>query len=230
MLLGSTQVLAQQPGFSIDELLGKVKLSLFGDDHNLRKQASDAFVRMQSAAKTDGISIYSLSSYRSYAHQNWIWERKFAAYTQKGLAPPQVIKAIILYSAIPGTSRHHWGTDLDVIDHAVPRPPNPLLEKHYQPGGVYGRLGQWLRSRSHEFGFYEAYTRSANRSGFAHEPWHLSFRDLAVPMLEAYLKIDLKSLLQSSEIMGSAHFTDAFIQSYRDNNIKSITSVRLRIE
>ena len=56
--------------------------------------------------------------------------------------------AILVWSALPGASRHHWGTDLDVFDRAVQPPGEPLelLARHYEPGGRFERLGALARS------------------------------------------------------------------------------------
>src|SRR5690606_20960405 len=102
--------------FSEDELIGKGKPTLFGDGFNLRKEAQIQFDLMRKSAKEKGFTIYSVSSYRSYAHQNSIWERKYKSYRNQGLSHQKTIEKIIEYSTIPGTSRHHWGTDLDIIE------------------------------------------------------------------------------------------------------------------
>ena len=36
------------------------------------------------------------------------------------LEPKKAISEIIRFSTVPGTSRHHWGTDIDIIDGNFP--------------------------------------------------------------------------------------------------------------
>ena len=96
--------------------MGKADIDLYGEDINLRKEAHDAFVEMRKAALTDGIDIKIVSSYRSFDRQAAIFERKYLKYTDDGMEPLDAVEKIIEYSTIPGTSRHHWGTDVDLID------------------------------------------------------------------------------------------------------------------
>ena len=103
--------------YSIIELMGKGDIELYGENINLRKEAHDAFVSMKKAAYQDGFDIKMVSSYRSFERQRAIWERKYIQYTEvDGMQPMAAMEKIIEYSTIPGTSRHHWGTDIDIID------------------------------------------------------------------------------------------------------------------
>ena len=105
------------PVFTTSELMGKADIELFGEGINLRKDAHEAFVKMKKAAYSDGFDIKMISSFRDYYRQQGIWERKYLRFTDEdGLSPLDAIEKIIEYSTIPGTSRHHWGTDIDIID------------------------------------------------------------------------------------------------------------------
>ena len=111
----------QELEYSIDELMGKADIDLYGEDINLRKEAHDAFVKMRDAAAKEGIKMQVVSSYRSFYRQASIFEAKYERYTDvDGMEPLPAIDKIIEYSTIPGTSRHHWGTDVDIIDGSVP--------------------------------------------------------------------------------------------------------------
>jgi LAS superfamily LD-carboxypeptidase LdcB len=208
--------------FSEDELIGKGKPVLFGDDFKLRDDAFFQFNLMRIAAKQSGFNIHVISSYRSYAHQNSIWERKYKNYRNQGFLPEKSIEKIIEYSTIPGTSRHHWGTDLDIIDSTNGIPDNPLSETHFNEGGKMRKFKNWLDDNSEKFGFYLVYTNEKNRKGFAYEPWHFSYKPLSVKMLSAYKKLDIKKILQSNKLMGSEYFSDEFIEKYRRENILNI--------
>ena len=90
-------------------------LSTF-ETHKLTPKTAAAFSAMQAAALKDGIDIQLVSAHRSFERQQYIWEDKFVRYTAEGLSPEAAIARIIKYSTIPGTSRHHWGTDIDITD------------------------------------------------------------------------------------------------------------------
>lgn len=211
-----------EESFSKQELMGRVRPELLGDNFNLRKAAASAFERMRADAAKDGITLYSASSYRSYDHQNRIWTRKYKKYTGQGLSSITSIKKIVRYSTIPGTSRHHWGTDLDMIDLSKPTPADALLASNYQNGGVYEKLGAWLLKNANGYGFYETYTNDPNREGFEYEPWHYSYAPLAKPMLKDYLKLNIKEELLGAGLLGAASFTSDFIDQYIAKNIKGI--------
>jgi hypothetical protein len=62
------------------------------------------------------------------------------------------------------------------------------------------------------------------RKGFSYEPWHYSYAPLAIPMLEAYLKMDLNLLLVPENLRGREYITPLFIKKYIDENILGISS------
>jgi LAS superfamily LD-carboxypeptidase LdcB len=204
------------------ELMGIKRPDLHGDNFNLVKPAAVAFEKMRAAALEDGIKMYSQSSYRSFAHQKRIWDRKYTQYTSQGLSPQKSIQKIIRYSTIPGTSRHHWGTDLDIVDRAVPYPANPLNEQHYHDGGAYVKLGNWLRQHAESYGFYLVYTNQKDRKGFEYEPWHYSFREAAVPRLRYYLDQNLLYKTKKAGIKGDEHISDVLLEQYLRENVKDI--------
>jgi LAS superfamily LD-carboxypeptidase LdcB len=86
--------------------------------------------------------------------------------------------AILRWSALPGASRHHWGTDIDVYDEWAVEPGYrvQLTPDECAPGGVFERLHRWLDARLAE-GEYASFYRpfAMDRGGVAPEPWHLSY-------------------------------------------------------
>lgn len=222
-----SDLLASPSHFTTDELIGKGKPNLVGDGFTLRKKAATAFVKMQNAATQQGLKIKVASSYRSYAHQNRIWERKYRQYTKAGLSPQATIQKIIQYSTIPGTSRHHWGTDLDIIEDIPSPPQNVLNPKNFATDGPYHKLHGWLQQHAEKFGFFMVYTNKKERKGFSYEPWHFSFAETSIPMLTAYKKLDLQKILQKNKLMGSSYFSTEFIQQYKKENILEINPVLL---
>ncbi len=212
----------QNSGLTYEELIGKGTPKLYGDGFQIRKEAYDAFMNMKSAALKDHISIQVVSSYRNFAHQNRIWERKYKNFTQQGLSPEKAIEKIIEYSTIPGTSRHHWGTDMDLIDGNVAQPKNVLSPSHFEGNGNYVKLKKWMDQHSQEFGFYLAYTNHPDRKGFKYEPWHYSYKALSCDYLQEYKKLNLKDILNKELLLGHDYLTDTFVDRYWANNIMDI--------
>lgn len=214
--------LMESSEYSENELIGKENPKLFGDGYKLREEAHLQFVSMKKQAKEKGFDIYVISSYRSYSHQNSIWERKYKNFREEGLSPQTTIEKIIRYSTIPGTSRHHWGTDLDIIDASKGIPNNPLTETHFNSGGKMHKFKLWLDENSEKFGFSLVYTNKPDRKGFGYEPWHFSYKPLAIKMLKEFKDLDLKKVLSNQKLLGAENFSDEFIQKYKTENILDI--------
>lgn len=164
------------------------------DAQRLQQEVAEAFAVLQSAAREAGFELAIASSFRSYTRQLAIWNGKASGirpvHDDEGspvvmahLSPRERLHAILRFSALPGTSRHHWGTDLDVYDAAV-MPPGYQLQlspPEVAPGGLFDPLHNWLDERiadGESHGFYRPYAR--DRGGVAPERWHLSYAPLAV--------------------------------------------------
>lgn len=214
--------------YSTEELMGKANIELFGEGINLREEAYESFLEMKKAAYSDGFDIKIVSSYRDYYRQRSIWERKYLRFTEEqGMAPLDAIDKIIEYSTIPGTSRHHWGTDIDIIDGHPKVNGDVLVPEKFGADGPYEGLKLWMNEHSEKYGFYLTYTNNPRRRGFKYEPWHYSYAPISIPMLTAYRKLNILKLLQKEEFIGSEHFTTGFIKTYVQDNILDINPVLL---
>ncbi|TYP69891.1 M15 family metallopeptidase [Aquimarina intermedia] len=218
-----TAMSSAQEVFDKENLMGKSDISFYGDGtYQLRKEAYEAFLKMKKSAATAGIEIKVVSSYRSFEHQNSIWTRKYNRFTAAGMSPTNAINKIIEYSTIPGTSRHHWGTDLDIVDGKPKQPKDVLLSKHFEGNGPYCKFKEWMDQNAASFGFYLVYTNNPERKGFKYEPWHYSYAPLSKPMLTAYQKINLKEALAQLDLIGAKHIDANFIEKYVNFNILDI--------
>jgi len=209
--------------YSILELMGKEHVKLYGKGINLRKEAHDAFIEMKKAAYLDGVSIKVVSSYRDFYKQERIWERKYLKYTEElDMSPHDAMKKIIEYSTIPGTSRHHWGTDIDLIDGYKKTNGDVLVPEKFEEGGPFEEFKKWMDKNANTYGFYLVYTDDHKRRGFKYEPWHYSYAPISKPMLKIFRRKKLMLLLQQEDIIGSEFFTSGFLKSYIVNNILDI--------
>lgn len=154
----------------------------------------DDWRRLQSAARQAGFEPVIASGFRSYQRQLLIWNGKArgerpvldargAALVLDGLCEWDIAQAILRWSALPGASRHHWGTDIDVYDSAavasdyvVQLTPDEVAES-----GPFGPFHRWLDQRIARgdcFGFFRPYNSECG--GVAPERWHLSYAPLAL--------------------------------------------------
>ncbi len=223
LTMAPTLAFSNEIEYSVLELMGKEDIELFGEGINLRKEAHDAFLEMKKAAYSDGIDIKIVSSYRNYYRQEAIWERKYMRYTEDDdMDPLKAIDKIIEYSTIPGTSRHHWGTDIDIIDGYRKTDGDVLVPEKFEAGGPFEDFKKWMDENSNKFDYYLVYTNEPKRRGFKYEPWHYSFAPISIPMLTAYRRLNILLLLRQEELYGSEHFTTGFIKNYIQNNILDI--------
>ena len=155
--------------------------------------AAAAFERLQRRARAAGWGLSVASGYRSFDRQLAIFNAKAlgsrpvldddgSALKRSRFSQSDWLHAILRFSALPGTSRHHWGTDFDIWDpSAVQSQYKLLLEANeYKEGGVFSGVSCWLdelMARDDAEGFFRPYAQDSG--GVAPEPWHISYRPSA---------------------------------------------------
>ena len=142
----------------------------------LRKEALEAFKKMFAAAQQQGISLRIISSTRTFDQQKVIWEGKWTRFAKAAPAPKDRALKILEYSSMPGSSRHHWGTDMDL---------NDLNNAAFERGGKHEKVYTWLAAHAHEYGFCQPYT-AGRSSGYHEEKWHWSYLPLSRSFLVQY--------------------------------------------
>lgn len=154
------------------------------------QKVKEDFLAMQIAAQDDGIDLQIISSLRDFDHQLGIWNGKADGsrvirddnemiVNIQDLSKEELMHAILRFSAVPGLSRHHFGTEADVYDaNAIEEGTRvSLVSSEYDAEGPFSKLSRWLRLNCHNFGFYIPY--SHDRGRLAREPWHISYKELA---------------------------------------------------
>lgn len=198
----------------IENLLGLSQSHLKSDTILLEKDTYEAFLEMKSKALEDRIDLRIASGYRSFKHQKAIWERKFNQLI-KTHNSTKAISEIITYSSIPGTSRHNWGTEVDLIDDYVNLPDGDLLmEENYHGNGPFSKMRSWMDENAENFGFELVYTKNKNRSGFNYEPWHYSFAPKSKSFLKLQLQENYKKAWGNLKFDGKSKLTKKFMDSY----------------
>jgi D-alanyl-D-alanine carboxypeptidase len=162
--------------------------SVSGYTMYLRNKTLDAFMEMSDAAAKDGVNLKIASATRNFDYQKNLWDNKWNALpsSMDGLTK---FKTILEYSAVPGTSRHHWGTEVD-IDNA-----NPQYFNTEEGEEVY----DWMKKNASSYGFCQPYTtKEINRTtGYNEEKWHWTYTPLSKSFTEEYAK-----LISPSDISG----------------------------
>ncbi len=149
-------------------------------------QALAAFSKMHDAAAKDGVNLVIISAFRSFKDQKRIWDDKWTGKTlveggklPKTVPDPQArAEKILEFSSMPGTSRHHWGTDFDLND----------LNNSYFASGKGREIHDWLTAHGADYGFCQVYSpKGPDRPrGYNREDWHWSYLPVASRYLTAY--------------------------------------------
>jgi LAS superfamily LD-carboxypeptidase LdcB len=210
--------MAEEIRFSPEELTGRSSghiVELTEPPCRLHRAVVQPFQQLRAAAAAAGMDLVPLSSFRDFDRQLTIWNGKHRGERELLAADGSVLDAralddearvetILHWSALPGASRHHWGTDMDVIDaNAIPPGYRPrLVSEEYAAGGVFARLDEWLAANAAGHGFYRPY--ATWRGGVQPEPWHLSYAPLAMLALEQLSVEVLREALADVDLAASA--------------------------
>lgn len=198
-----TGVMARLLGLDASALV-PLEQGPFGRVLLIAPEVNAAFGALQAAAQRAGFELKACSAHRGFSAQAAIVSAKFSGQrpvldaleqplSQLPSDPVARLNAILRFSALPGFSRHHWGTDLDVFaPNALPQGQKLELTYHeYLTGAYFHEFGEFLRTHLAQYGFYQPYgadadamlkkaqdgTLGVNEVGC--EPWHISYRPCA---------------------------------------------------
>ena len=180
----------------------------------LRTETLDAFMRMTRAAQKDGINLFIVSGTRNRNRQIEIWMEKWNRLSGDTL---QRIDEIMQYSSMPGTSRHHWGTDFDLNS----------VESAYFDTPQGERIYTWLEANAWHFGFFQPYIKKgeARQNGYREEKWHWSYYPISNQMLQAYKRMitydDIKGFA-GSNYAKDLNVIGHFVEGLPDLNEKNL--------
>lgn len=145
----------------------------------LEKETYEAYKKMYDAALKDGVRLMVISGCRTFNDQQCIWENKWKSDEYASIADEKErALSILRYVTMPGTSRHHWGTEIDF---------NSAKLAYYE-AGAGKKLYEWLTKNAHKFGFYQPYTPIGEKrpKGCQEEKWHWSYLPLSGIFIREY--------------------------------------------
>ncbi|MBK8555473.1 MAG: M15 family metallopeptidase [Lewinellaceae bacterium] len=173
----------------------------------LRRETFEAFRKMWNAARKDGVMLNIISSTRNFDRQKAIWEGKWERFAADAPEPEARALKILEYSSMPGSSRHHWGTDIDL---------NDLENSSFAPGGKYANVYRWLSRHAQEYGFCQPYTEQDEKrpNGYHEEKWHWSYMPLSGPFLAQYkanISNEMIGGFKGAETARSIHIVENYV-------------------
>ena len=201
----------------IAELTGQVEthLTQLNTRTAIHHKVVAPFMALQESAKKAGFDLQIASGFRSFERQLLIWNKKYAGKVPllakdesvldiHQLSELEKLFAILHWSALPGASRHHWGTDFDIYDPSLlPRGKNlQLTFAEYEKSGYFFELSQWLSDNMGEFGFYRPY--QTYQGGVAAEPWHISYMPIAQECLKKLNRAVILDLIIENNVLGKS--------------------------
>lgn len=181
-------------------------------DIPLHNEVVGAYLELCGQARAAGFGLKAASGYRDFERQLVIWNAKALGHIPlldieenildiESLSDDEKLWAILRWTALPGTSRHHWGTDFDIYDAAALGQDETLaltVDETLEGGPFYPMyqwLDNWLENQSL---FFRPYCE--DKGGVAPEPWHLSYLPLARKYASQFEPSKLKGILAESDI------------------------------
>jgi LAS superfamily LD-carboxypeptidase LdcB len=173
----------------------------------------DPLLFLAERAASAGFILKVASSYRSFDRQLLIWNNKARglrpvlndageAIDINALSARDKVFAILRWSALPGASRHHWGTDVDVYGgvHIDPDYQVQLTLAETRDDGPYAEFHHWLNDELllGNSDFFRPYAQ--DRGGIAPEPWHLSYAPLASIFSRQFTQELLRAQLEQTDL------------------------------
>ncbi len=123
----------------------------------LHKSAATEFIKMQSAARQQGIILTALSGFRDEATQKYLFFEIKKNRLQDASTRAEV-------SAPPGYSEHHTGYAIDIGDGKAP---GTNFNKEFGDTAAF----RWLEKNAPRYSFELSFPED-NIQGISYEPWH----------------------------------------------------------
>ena len=201
-------------GSTETHLEGLDRSLLKGSEFLVHKQVVEPLRELRDAALQAGFELTLCSAFRSFDRQLQIWNGKVSGQrpvmdgngepiNNEALSPWSLIQAILRWSALPGASRHHWGTDFDIYDmRTLPEGYKlQLTPDEVESSGIFAPLHDWLDDyiSSGQTQFYRPY--AIDKGGIAPERWHISYRPIADQYVDQLDKELLENRLRQSGLL-----------------------------
>ena len=191
--LGVPDLVEFQPGYFVDREI-VCDLQLFARD-----------------AAANGFELRLESAYRSFEKQLSIWNRKargeLALLSAEGVPmerpkdEEELMYAILTWSALPGASRHHLGTDIDVVDGAACPEGYEVELTPAECEGIFAKFHAFLTARmeaGNSFGFSRVFI--PGRGKIRPEGWHIAHLLTSRKRLEHFSLDVLRGIYERSDM------------------------------
>lgn len=191
--------------------LGTPELVEFQKSYFVHKDIVADLTRLCASARDCGFELRLESAYRPFERQLSIWNRKASGELplldaagnpmERPQDEEELMYAILTWSALPGASRHHLGTDLDVVDaNACPEGYEVQLTPD-ECTGMFGKFHEFLDvhfATDGAFGFNRVFV--PGRGKIKPELWHIAHLPTSRRLLESFSLEALRDIYREIDI------------------------------
>lgn len=180
--------------------------------HLLLPEVANSWRKFQLRAREAGFKPVLVSAYRDFNRQLAIWNAKALGLRpvlddkevpldMSVLSEQEKVHAIMRFTALPGASRHHWGTDIDIVD--TSRMPSDyaiqLTVAETCGDGPCAEFYRWLDGQdTNSIDFKRPY--QFDNGGIAIEPWHFSHVKMAAKCEDLMSPALIMAALESEDM------------------------------
>lgn len=191
--------------------LGTPEFVEFQKSYFVHKDIVADLTRLCASARDCGFELRLESAYRPFERQLSIWNRKASGELplldaagnpmERPQDEEELMYAILTWSALPGASRHHLGTDLDVVDaNACPEGYEVQLTPD-ECTGMFGKFHEFLDAvfaADRAFGFNRVFV--PGRGKIKPELWHIAHLPTSRRLLESFSLEALRDIYREIDI------------------------------
>jgi LAS superfamily LD-carboxypeptidase LdcB len=191
--------------------LGTPDLVEFQSGYFVDREIVDDLRALSKDAAANGFELRIESAYRSFEKQLSIWNRKargeLTLLSAEGVPmerptdEEELMYAILTWSALPGASRHHLGTDIDVVDGAACPEGYEVQLTPAECEGLFAKFHAFLTARV-EAGDAHGFSRVfvPGRGKIRPEGWHIAHLPTSRKRLEHFSLDVLRGIYERSDM------------------------------
>ncbi len=144
-----------------------VSLTQLANGLSVDKRCYSDLQAMLTDCRAAGLSPVVASAYRTREEQTELYESKVRRLQGEGMDEEKARQEAAKVVAVPGTSEHHLGLAVDIVDQSY-----QLLDE----GQAKTEVQKWLMEHCWDYGFILRYpVNKTDVTGIIYEPWHYRY-------------------------------------------------------
>ena len=180
----------------------------------IHKDILSPLLKLHAKLAGNGIDMQLTSCFRSFDRQLMIWNKKVTGerpilddldniLDPEKMSDEETMYAILRFNALPGASRHHWGSEVDVYDrNALPSADYEVQLTPTESDTIFAKIHNKLDQLIEDqecFGFFRPFVEDCG--GLSPERWHLSYAPLSSIYQQEYTIEIFKEVISKADIL-----------------------------